>query len=88
MTKKNIMPVAVLTVICLVVAILLAVVNYFTADKIAENADRKVNESLYAVLDSASGFEKINLEDYDAVPKTVAAAHKDKGGTGYVIVVK
>ena len=40
MTKKNIMPVAVLTVICIVVAILLAVVNYFAAPEIAKNAER------------------------------------------------
>ena len=83
------MPVAVLTVICVVVAILLAVVNHFTAPEIAKNAERKVNESLYAVLDGADGFDEIkNLDEYEGKPKTVVAAHKDKGGSGYVIVLE
>ena len=56
MTKKNIMPIAVLTVICLVVAVLLAAVNYFTAPVIEDNAEKKVNASLYAVLEDADGF--------------------------------
>ena len=88
MTKKNIMPVAVLTVICVVVAILLAVVNYFTAPEIKKNADRKVNESLYAVLDEAEGFDNVKLEDYASKPETVQSAYKDKGGNGYVIVLE
>ena len=89
MTKKNIMPVAVLTVICIVVAILLAVVNHFAAPEIAKNAERKVNESLYAVLGDAEGFDEIkDLDSYAGKPKTVKAAHKDKGGSGYVIVLE
>ena len=88
MTKKNIMPIAVLTVICLVVAVLLAAVNYFTAPVIEDNAEKKVNASLYAVLEDADGFEKITLEDYQGKPKSVVAAHKDKGGSGYVIVLE
>ena len=88
MTKKNIMPVAVLTVICIVVAILLAVVNYFAAPEIKKNADRKVNESLYAVLDEADGFYEVKLDDYTSKPATVKSAYKDKGGNGYVIVLE
>ena len=83
------MPVAVLTVICIVVAILLAVVNYFAAPEIAKNAERKVNESLYAVLKDAEGFDEIkDLDSIAGKPKTVKAAHKDKGGSGYVIVLE
>ncbi|MBR5817685.1 MAG: FMN-binding protein [Clostridia bacterium] len=88
MTKKNIMPVAVLTVICVVVAILLAVVNYFTAPIIKDNADKKVNESLYAVLPDANGFENVDLNQYENVPASVVSAHKDKGGSGHVVVVE
>ena len=51
MTKKNIMPVAVLTLICIIVAALLGLVNYLTADKIQENEEQKVYDSLREVLD-------------------------------------
>ena len=74
MTKKNIMPVAVLTVICIVVAILLAVVNYFAAPEIAKNAERKVNESLYAVLEDAEGFTATTHYPADAMEKIDSAA--------------
>ena len=80
------MPVVVLTVICVVVAILLATVNYFTAPIIEKEKERKVNESLYAVLEDATGFENITLDGNR--PDTVVSAHKDKGGSGYVIVLE
>ncbi len=51
MKKKNIMPVAVLTVICLVVALLLAAVNMLTAPIISEREEQKKYDSLREVMD-------------------------------------
>ena len=51
MTKKNIMPIVVLTAICVVVAALLGVVNMLTAPIIAEAESQKVYDSFRNVLD-------------------------------------
>ena len=51
MTKKNIMPVAVLTAICIIVAALLGGVNYFTAPEIQKNEEQKIYDSMREVLD-------------------------------------
>ena len=61
MTKKNIMPVVVLTVICVIVAALLGGVNELTKGKIAENALKKEQASLIEVLPGASSFEEIKI---------------------------
>ena len=88
MTKKNIMPVVVLTVICIVVAVLLAVVNYFAAPEIKKNADLKVSKSLEAVFPENTGFDEIKLSDYKNVPSTVTKAYKEKSGAGHVVVLE
>ena len=88
MTKKNIMPVVVLTVICIVVAALLSVVNMLTAPIIKENAERKVQESLYEVFPDADGFDKIDLAGISGKPGTVTEAYADRAGGGYVVVVQ
>ncbi len=85
MTKKNIMPVAVLTSICIVVAILLAVVNMFTEPVIKANAERAEQESLAEVLPGASGFDAISTE---GAPDTVKALYRERSGLGYVALLK
>ena len=57
--KQNIKSVIVLTSICLVVALLLAVTNHFTKDKIAENNAQSAYEACYDVMPDAKGFEEV-----------------------------
>ena len=85
MTKKNIMPVAVLTAICVIVAALLAVVNLITAPIIAANAERKLQESLIAVMEGAEGFTEVELS---GLPSTVKRVYEEKTGRGYVIALE
>ena len=86
MKKANIMPVAVLTAICLVVAALLGGINLLTKDKIAENKLKKEQASLIEVLPGASVFDKIE-ELPENLPSTVKDVYRERGGLGYVIIV-
>lgn len=76
--KKNILPSLVLGCICLVVALLLSVVNMFTAPVIAERQNAAANAALLEVLPNGSNFKEIELtSDYPAVVKK---GHSADGG--------
>lgn len=85
MKKQNIMPIAVLAVICLVVAALLGGVNMLTKDKIAENALKKEQASLIEVLPGATLFEEVDTPEN--APATIKTVYREKGGLGYVMIV-
>lgn len=84
MKKDYIKTVLVLTIICLVVAVLLAVTNYITAPIIAEGRAAKIQESLQAVIPGGS-FEEVALPEGTA--KTVTSLYKETSGKGYVAVL-
>ena len=87
MTKKNIMPVVILTAICVVVALLLGAVNLFTAPIIKKAEEQKVYDSLREVLDGE--FEPIDPLPNSA-PDTVTAMYKvTEGGAlkGHVVTL-
>lgn len=81
----------VLSVICLVVAALLGIINGITAPLITENKEKTIQESLQVVMPSDS-YEKINFSD-----KSVTIAHNNTkvdvldvrkaGEEGYVVEV-
>ncbi len=80
--KSQIKTVVSLTVICAVVAILLAVTNYITAPIIKQNEDAQVNKTLSVVLPSGEGFEVVDISKYE-LPKTITEVYSEKNG-GYV----
>ena len=83
MNKKNIKPIWVLALICIVVAALLAGVNYVTSPRIREREEAKANAALLVVLPGAKNFEKLTVtEDY---PSGIKNAHK--ADLGYVFEV-
>lgn len=78
MKKENLMPSVVLSAICLVAALLLSVINMFTAPEIAERENAKANEALVEVLPGGSNFKLITLnENY---PKNIVEAYSADGG--------
>ena len=83
--KENIKSVVVLTVICLVVASLLAVTNFYTAPIIEEHKANAANESLTIVMPEATGFEEIVLPE--GSPATVKNLYKETSGLGYVAIL-
>ncbi len=84
--KQNVMPVAVLFSICLVVALLLAVINMFTAPVIEEAENSAITESLRKVMPNGS-FNAEPDELRDGAPETVKAVYTDKNGGGKVVVL-
>lgn len=84
--KDNIKSVVVLTAICLVVAALLAVTNFYTAPVIEANKAAAATGSLAEVIPGAAGFEEMELPA-DA-PATVTAIYKETSGLGYVMTLE
>lgn len=83
--NKNIKSILVLTVICIVVGSMLAVVNHITAPIIAEANRKKALESCFVVMKDASDFED-KTEEFAGLelPSTIKNIYKEKEGKGYV----
>ena len=82
-TKENVMPVVVLSVICLVVAAFLGGVNMITSPIIEDAKNKEANAALLVVLPEGKSFEEIDLTaEY---PAEIKRAHK--ADAGYVFEV-
>ena len=78
--KNKILPSIVLATICIVVALLLAVVNMVTAPMIEAAKAEKVQKMLSSVMPEGKDFVEISCE---GCPEAVTAAYTEVGG-GYV----
>jgi Na+-translocating ferredoxin:NAD+ oxidoreductase RnfG subunit len=76
--KSNMKPTIVLGVICLVSALLLALVNVITGPIIAANQNAAANEALLEVLPDGKNFKEIELGD--KYPKAITKGYKADGG--------
>lgn len=85
MKNEKIKSIIVLTVICLVVAALLALTNSVTAPIISTARAEKVQKSLKTVLPEAGDFEEIKDLPENA-PNTVRAVYKASDGS-YAVVL-
>ncbi|MBQ8622915.1 MAG: FMN-binding protein [Oscillospiraceae bacterium] len=72
-----------LTVICAVVAVLLAATNFITAPVIQANDAAAANEALLVVMPNGTGFEAVDISSY-TLPSTVNEVFKEANG-GYVV---
>ena len=89
MTFKNIVkPILVLTLICLFVALLLAVVNYVASPIIADATAEAERKARSEALPGATDFTEVPLAGYADLPDTVTACYRDNAGGGYVFLVK
>ena len=77
--KNYIKSVGALTVICAVIAILLALTNSITAPVIEKNASAAANEALLIVLPDGEEFASVDLSSYE-LPSTVTEAFTEKNG--------
>lgn len=78
--KNKLMPTIVLTCICIIVALLLAVVNTITAPKIEQLQYEKEQAALAKVYPNGNNFVDIST---DRLPASVTKAYTEDGG-GYV----
>ena len=77
--KKNITSILALTVICSVVAVLLALTNAITAPIIEKNESAAANEALLVVLPDGEDFTPVDLSTYE-LPATVTEAFTENNG--------
>ena len=82
--KDFVMPIAVLTIICLVMAALLSFTNGVTAP-IIEKAEKKAAEQArLEVLPQAATFERVDIDPED-LPSSVTDVYKAINGAGYAV---
>ncbi len=84
MKKDFVMPILVLTVICLVVSAALAFTNAETAPIIAETVRASAEAARVEMLPEADSFTELPLT---GAPVSVTEAYKADNGTGYVFMV-
>jgi len=84
MKKDSIMPIVVLTLICLFIAAALAVTNSFTAPVITTAATERAALARLEIIPDAAGFEPLSR---DGLPATVGEAYRATNGVGYVFLV-
>ena len=76
-----------LTVICLVTAIALAVVNHITEPVIEQNELQRENEALRQVLPEGNDFGKpIDTQQY-ALDPAIISVYRETAGAGYVFKI-
>ena len=83
--KSGIKSVLVLTSICLITTLLVALTNYFTAPVIEKNKADAANKSLVQVLEGAKDFDK--LEKPADTPESVQDIYMETSGLGFAVTV-
>ena len=86
--KNTVKPILVLTLICLAVALLLAMVNYVASPVIAEATEEAERKARSEALPGATDFTEVDLAAYPDLPASVSACYRDNDGAGYVFLVK
>lgn len=74
-----------LTLICAVMAVMLAAANYITAPIIAQNESAAANDALLVVMPNGEGFATVDLAEY-ALPESVNEVYTEKNG-GVVVTL-
>ena len=80
MKQSKVYPSLVLGCICLSVALLLSVINMFTAPVITQRENELANAALGEVLPGASNFQNITEEHRANLPESVIEAYSADGG--------
>ena len=81
MLKSKFMPSIVLSIICVVTVLILAIVNTFTAPVIKNNEEIKTQNALLEVMPDGGSFTEI--ADISSLPEQVVGAYQSEDG-GYV----
>lgn len=83
--KENLKPTLVLGAICLIVALLMAVVNMVTAPEIEKRTEQAIQDSLQSVVENGD-FEDVTSE-YNLEGTTVTAVYRDKNSGAHAITL-
>ena len=82
--KNNIKNLAVFVSICVIITLLLATTNFFTAPIIEKNQNASANQALLEVMPDGNGFEAVDISSF-TLPSTVKEVYKETSGNGHVI---
>ena len=77
--KNSLKSIFSLTVICVVIAVMLAGVNMVTAPLIEKNQAAAANEALLVVMPEGSDFQPVDLTAFE-LPESVLEAYSEAGG--------
>jgi len=86
MKKTYVMPLLVLTVICLVVSSALAFMDSVTRPQIEAGAAERTQAAMVEQIPDATGFEHIDLSYVDGLPSSIRDIYKTTNGIGYVLI--
>ncbi len=84
--KNAIKSVIALTVICAVLAVILAVTNSITAPIIEKNEKEAANRALLEVMPEGEDFHEVDVSSLE-LPVAIKSAQKETSKGGYVITV-
>ena len=82
--KEFVMPIAVLTIICLVMAALLAFTNGVTDPIIKKAEQQAAQQARLEVLPQAANFERVDIDPAE-LPSSVTDVYKATNDTGYAV---
>lgn len=85
MKKDFVLPILVLTLICMLISSALAVTNSFTAPVITSAAAARAESARNSIIPEADGFELMQL---DGLPATVTEVYKSTNNVGYIFMLK
>jgi len=86
MKQTFVIPIIVLTVICLVVSGALAVMDYFTSPIILTADAERAAEAMIAKIPHATGFEPIDIEGFENIPRAIKEAYSTSNDIGYIFI--
>jgi electron transport complex protein RnfG len=84
MKKDFVMPIVILTAICLFISAALAITNYFTEPIIVKAAAERAEAARNEAIPEAEGFELIAL---DGAPATIKEVYKTTNDVGYIFMI-
>ena len=84
MKHDFVMPIAVLTIICIVVAGALALMNSFTAPVIDAAAADRAFVSMTQKIPDATGFTPVST---DGLPRAIRAVYSTDNNVGYIFII-
>lgn len=82
--KDFVMPILVLTLICLVITAVLAVTNNYTQPVIEKAAEERAEQARSEIIPDAGGFEKLTLT---GLPDSVREVYRASNGAGYIFML-
>jgi len=86
MKKTYVMPLLVLTLICLVVSAALAFTDSVTSPLVADAAAARAQEAMIEKIPDADGFEPIDLSNTPGLPVSIREIYRTTNGVGYIFI--